>query len=203
MSKQNERKSPIDGKFVVAVLALAVALMALFYGAGQCKDRQNSPPWMTPALNIVCANPTVTSPPPISTIPPSPGSTMAEPTNWAVTFDYRLPLEAWSVGLHQYTLTSKCPGEEYPNATNSFTVSDNYESLPGDVYLRWAGLRKSKTYGAEPVEGINPSQSTLGVVTWDQITKSQAEWRAANCSGTITWDGGTPQPLTAQTQFQH
>lgn len=135
---------------------------------------------------------------------PTPISTFASgPANWAVTFEDRLPINSWSIGLHQYTLSTKCPGEAPGSVTNNFTVSDSYAILPGDVYLRFAGIRKSKTYGAEPVDGINPSQPTVGVVSWDQITKSEANWRAANCTGTITWDGGTAQTLIAQNPFQH
>lgn len=136
---------------------------------------------------------------------PSP-TTMSESTstktpNWAFTLERRFPPGFWSVGTHTYTLAFTCPNEAPDNITRDFTVSDNFPLLSEDVYLRWSALRAGDPWG-KIVDGINPSQPTVASVAWDTITKSQADWRVSNCTGTISWDGGAPEALNG-VPFQH
>ncbi|MEK9136628.1 MAG: hypothetical protein AAB393_05850, partial [Bacteroidota bacterium] len=155
----------------------------------------------------VSTSPTTTSQPTRTvavapTVQPTVQPQVTEATNWAVTLEYSFPAGFWSAGTHQYSLTWLCPGEAPDSITRDFTVSDNFALVTGDVYLRWSALRKGNPWG-ESVEGINPSQPTVAAVAWNLITESEAEWRAAICTGTVSWDGDAPQPLIAQTPFQH
>jgi hypothetical protein len=125
----------------------------------------------------------------------------AESTNWAFVLEYRFPAGFWSAGTHSYSFAWTCPNEVPDSVTREFTVSDDFPPISGDVYLRWSSLRAGNPWG-ELVTGINPSQSTIASVAWDMITKSQAEWRASNCTGTISWDGETTTSL-AGIPFQH
>jgi branched-chain amino acid transport system substrate-binding protein len=125
----------------------------------------------------------------------------AEATNWRVDFSYRFPDNYWSVGTHQYTLVSNCPGlppEDSNTWTHSFDVSDGAAVLAGDVYLRLSGLRHE---GAE-VSAIHPSQSTVAQLSWAEMTRSEAEQYAAACAVTVSWDGGAPVTLTAGAPYQ-
>jgi hypothetical protein len=132
-----------------------------------------------------------------------PESTPSSPeaTNWAFVLEYHFPSGFWSVGTHSYSFAFTCPNEAPDSVTRDFTVSDNFPSISGDIYLRWSALRVGNPWG-EIVDGINPSQSTVASVAWDTITKSEAEWRTSNCTGTISWDGGATEPLTG-ISFQH
>jgi len=133
---------------------------------------------------------TAAAPPPVGT----------EAKNWAVNFEYRFPPNFWSAGTHQYTLVSNCPS--IPDAggryTQSFEVSESAPVLPGDVFLRLGGLRAA---GA-PVTTIHPSQSTVAALSQVDITQSEAERVVADCTVTISWDGGAPVTLTAGTPYQ-
>jgi len=144
-----------------------------------------------PALPPATVRPTLA--PPTQAQPATAG-----PAHWAVPFEYRFPAGFWSAGIHQYSLVGSCSGEAPGSVTRDFTVSDNFAPITDDVYLRWAALRKGNVYG-EPVEGINPSQSTVAAIVFDATTESEAELMAANCTGTVSWDGGAPQPLLPQT----
>jgi hypothetical protein len=129
-----------------------------------------------------------------------------ESANWAVTFEYRFPPGSWSIGTHQYHFDFSCPSDILDNngtATNDFSVSDTYPSTPTEIYLRWGGVRTSKLVNPQAVNGVNPSQTTIAVLTWSEVTKSIAERIAATCNATVNWDGGTPQPLIPQTPFQY
>jgi hypothetical protein len=134
---------------------------------------------------------------------PNPASTLDPSASWTATLERRIPIPTWTLGTHRYTLNATCVGEQPGSVTLDFTVSDAYPIVPGDIYLRWGGLRKEKTYGAEVVDGINPAQPTVAVVTWDGIVESEAKWDATNCTGTVSWDNGTPLPLMGQAPFQH
>lgn len=128
-------------------------------------------------------------------------STSTETPTWSFFLEYRFPSAFWSPGTHQYTFSTICTNESPDSMTREFLVSEKYPLITGDVYLKWSALR-AKTYFGDIVEGINPSQSTVAATAWNQITKSEADWRAANCTGTILWDNGTPQPLTPLQPFQ-
>ncbi len=133
---------------------------------------------------------------------PSQESATAESTNWAFTLEYRFPAGFWSTGTHQYSFEWSCPNETPDSTTRNFMVSDNYPMTTGDVYLRWSSLKIGSPFG-DAVEGINPAQPTVASIAWDAITKSEADSRALNCTGTISWDGGAKEPLTPQIPFQH
>jgi len=124
-----------------------------------------------------------------------------ELTNWAFALEYRFSAGFWSVGTHSYSFAFTCPNEAPESITRDFTVSDNFPLISGDVYLRWSALRVENPWG-EIVDGINPSQSTIASVAWDTITKSEADWRTSNCTGTISWDGGATESLIGK-PFQH
>ena len=159
-------------------------------------------------INAPTAQPTATRPKPTPTKPAptraAPATATAagtEATNWRVDFSYRFPPDYWSVGAHQYTLVSNCPGlppESSNSWTNSFDVSEGAAVLPGDVYLRLGGLRHEGT----PVSAIHPSQPTVAQLSWVEMTKSDAEQYVAVCTTIISWDGGAPVTLTAGTPYQ-
>lgn len=123
-------------------------------------------------------------------------------TNWVFTLEYPFPSEFWSTGAHSYSFEFNCPNEVSEGVTREFAVSDTFSLVPGNVYLRWGSQKVGSLWG-EAAEGINPSQPTIAAIVWDGIPQSEATWRAANCTGTISWDGGAKQPLTPQTPFQH
>ncbi len=122
-------------------------------------------------------------------------SNSTETPTWSFFLEYHFPAGFWSPGTHQYTFSTICTNEAPESSTREFVASESYSLITGDVYLKWSALR-AKTYFGDIVEGINPSQSTVAATAWNQITKSEADWRAANCTGTILWDNGAPQPLT-------
>jgi hypothetical protein len=132
---------------------------------------------------------------------PTEESLNTETLNWAFVLEYRFPAAFWSSGTHQYSFTWLCPNEAPDSVTREFRVSENFAPITDDVYLRWSSLRVGSPFGDE-VQGINPSQTTVAAVAWNQITKSEAEWRAANCTGTVSWDNEETQPLTAQKPFK-
>ena len=125
-----------------------------------------------------------------------------ETTNWVFTLEYRFPTGFWSTGSHSYSFAFSCPNETPDSVTRDFTVSDNFPPISGDVYLRWGSQKIGNLWG-EVVEGINPSQSTVAAIVWEGLTKSEADWRASNCQGTISWDSGATESLSAQIPFQH
>ncbi len=137
----------------------------------------------------------------------TPASTGGSPesTNWAFALERHFPAGFWSAGTHSYSLAFTCPNDPSNDPSDStnrdFTVSNDFPLISDDVYLRWSALRVGNPWG-EIVDGINPSQSTVASVAWDTITKSEAEWRISNCTGTISWDGGATEPLTG-VSFQH
>ena len=185
---------------VVALLAIGGSLFALFAtGANSAfqSTTQRTAIDPTPDMAQEPTQKAAPTPQPTTAAPP----TDTGPANWAVTLEYRFPTGFWSAGAHQYSLTWLCPDGASDAVTRDFIVSFDFAPVTGDVYLRWAALRKGNPYG-EPVEGINPSQSTVAAVAWNLITKTEAEWREANCTGTVSWDGGAPQPTIPQSPFQ-
>ena len=136
----------------------------------------------------------------------APTSSTAEVPNWTISFEYQFPAGFWTVGNHNYTITSTCPTDK-PDDSGSviheFTVSDAYATNPSEIYLRWTGIKTSKLLGAESVEGINPSQTVVVVNVFFKRTKSEAEWIATNCTSVVSWDNGEQnQPMLPQTPNQ-
>lgn len=133
------------------------------------------------------------------------GNTQISPTNeltnWAFSLERHFPAGFWSAGTHSYSLAFTCPNESPDSITREFSVSNDFSLISGDVYLRWSALRIGNPWG-EVVDGINPSQPTIASVAWDTISKSEADSRISNCTGTISWDGGTVESLTG-VSFQH
>jgi hypothetical protein len=145
-------------------------------------------------------------PPFAPTQTPTATSSDTEISNWNITFEYRFPPGFWSVGNHQYTIVSNCPTnvpDDSGSVTQDFVVSDNFEFVPREIYLRWVGVKKSKELGAVSADGVNPSQRIVAVNVFFNRTKSEIEWIAANCTCTVSWDGGAQnQPMTPQTPYQ-
>lgn len=138
-----------------------------------------------------------TSAPP--TTSPVPADT--EAANWRIDYEYRFPTNFWSAGTHEYTLAASCPNIPEQNGlswTQSFDVSEGAPVLSGDVQLRLSGLRAA----GEPVTAIHPSQSTVAALSWVDTTRSDADQLAADCTITISWDGGAPVTLAVGTPYQ-
>lgn len=123
-------------------------------------------------------------------------------TNWVFTLEYPFPAGFWTSGTHSYSFDFICPNELSENITREFIAADTFSLVDGDIYLRWGSQRIGTLWG-EAAEGIHPSQSTIAAIVWDSISQSEANWRASNCTGTISWDGEAKKPLTPQTPFQH
>ena len=172
---------------IVAILALITAIVAL--STEVIKLKRELPP---EAPTTIFA-PTIIS-------PTNEEPATAESTNWSFALEKRFPAGFWSAGTHSYSFAFACPNEAPDSVTRDFTVSNSFPAISGDVYLRWSALRVGNPWG-EIVDGINPSQSTIASVAWDTITKSEADWRTSNCTGTISWDGGAIESLTG-TPFQ-
>ena len=128
--------------------------------------------------------------------------TTTNDVNWVFTLEYPFPAGFWSAGTHTYSFEFYCPNELSESVTREFIVSDTFSLVSGDVYLRW-GSQKAGSLWGEAAEGINPSQSTIAAIVWDGMTQSEANLRASNCAGTISWDDGAKQPLIPQAPFQH
>lgn len=154
---------------------------------------------------IICPNgtadvaPTNTQPLPQLTITPE----VTEAANWAIIFEYHFPSGFWSVGTHEYTLESDCPNlkDSGGSWTNTFNVSEAAPLLPEDVYLRLVGLR-DEPLPSNPIEGINPLQTTTAAVSMIDITHSEAELAFTDCKVSVSWDGGPPKPLVAGSPFE-
>jgi hypothetical protein len=173
----------------IAILGLITAIVVLLTEVIKLKREL---PSETPTIVVVT-----------NTVPSSNlASATAESTDWAFTLEKRFPAGFWSNGTHSYSFAWTCPNEAPDSVTRSFTVSDSFQPITGDVYLRWSSLVIGNPWG-DVVEGINPSQATIAAIAWKTITKSEADWRAANCTGTISWDGGTEEPLISHVPFQH
>jgi hypothetical protein len=187
------KNEKFNRKDLVSITGLIIAIIALLFG-NNLYERSTGHSVFSPKTPTPVFVPTV-----ISSV--TPVSATAEATNWAFVLEYRFPVGFWTAGAHSYSFAWTCPNEVPDSVTRNFTVSDNFPPVLGDVYLRWSSLRVGDPWG-ESVEGINPSQSTVASVVWDTITKSEAEWRASNCAGTVSWDGGAAETL-AGVPFQH
>ena len=58
MAGKTNQKILVDWKFIIALFALVISFFGFFYGTGQCQSA-NPPPWLIPALNILCSQRTV------------------------------------------------------------------------------------------------------------------------------------------------
>ncbi len=90
MSDHINRQSNFDWKLLVALAALLIAIIVLFYGNGLC-NQVNPPGWTIPVLSVVC---------PYSPATPTPSPT---PTDWPLNNlvyqeDFERPLiQGWEI----------------------------------------------------------------------------------------------------------
>ncbi|MEK7809409.1 MAG: hypothetical protein AAB571_10075, partial [Chloroflexota bacterium] len=170
----------------------------------------SAPKATVPSSSTATSAPTATPVPIIlSTLPPASPTTAPtvanEQSNWVIAFIYNFPAGFWSEGTHQYTLVEVCPQQGLPLVTsctypNSFQVSKSAPLLPNPVYIRVGGLVNNMFVGGG-VGAIHPSQPTIAVLRFINLTRSAAEI-AKSCKSTISWDGGAPQSLIPQEPFQ-
>jgi|GEM_PF-5342586 hypothetical protein len=125
--------------------------------------------------------------------------------NWAIIFEYRFPAGFWSVGTHEYTIESDCPIIDSSGLwTNQFRVSESAQLIPGDIYLRIAGLKdKHLPEGSQTFDVIHPMQTTSAGFVIFEVTQSDTELAFRECVITIMWDGGEPKQLTPNLPFQN
>jgi hypothetical protein len=185
----------IGGVVGLVVLAVAIVLGILFFkpdtGASLAQNTIATVPSVIPSNEF--ASPET----PVASLAPA----TAEPPTWAFVLEKSFPAEFWSVGSHTYSFAWTCPGEAPESVTRYFSVLNSFPVISDNVYLRWSALRVGNPWG-EIVDGINPAQPTVAAVAWNNITKSEAEWRISNCTGTISWDGGASELLTG-VSFEH
>jgi hypothetical protein len=143
-----------------------------------------------------CAGPTENLATPLPTaVPPA---ALAEQGDWAISFSYEFPGDAWGVGPHRYQFFVQCPVITLQDVSTEwiyFDVVEEAQTTSDMIYLRLSGL----STGILTPTNFNPipsNQKTTAVITFLGVSEHVAELAAGNCEALVRWDDKTPQLLT-------
>ncbi|HEX9797057.1 MAG TPA: hypothetical protein VGA52_08710 [Anaerolineales bacterium] len=166
-----QRKRQIRGVglalIAVGVGALGIALGVVFY--------QVNP------------NAFPTAVPPTATFGPPP--TLAQVSQWLVTFEHRFEVAQYAVGNHRYRLEVSCgPAGGSAVYDGGFAVTGAAEQYRSRAYLRPNGVWTAPRGGQE-ISSVHPDQSLGAAVTLIYPTLDDAEAARTACVVSASLDG--------------
>ena len=141
-------------------------------------------------------------PTPLPTAVPPPEQ---EPGDWAISFSFEFPEEAWAIGVHRYQYFARCPVitlDDFSTEWIYFEVLDDEVLFEDAVYLRISGL-STGILAPATMDTINVQQKTVAVITFLGVSEHIAELAADNCEVLLRWDDKSPQLLTIGEVFLH
>ena len=123
--------------------------------------------------------------------------------DWAISFSYQFPEDAWGLGTHRYHFFVHCPIITQDDVSTEwvyFEVLDDDEPSTDTVFLRLSGL-SSGILTPININAIQTGQKTTAVITFLGVTEHIAEIAADNCEALVRWDDKSPQLLTIGETF--
>lgn len=111
----------------------------------------------------------------------------------AVSFTRTFPPDFWEAGDHGYRLILECPSQRLAPPVMRFTA-DPAAATVGTTYLRFDGPSSAVLSPADLAD-VNPSDTTVAVLTLVGMTEAGAEDARQECTGTVIYDGLDPEPL--------
>jgi hypothetical protein len=142
-----------------------------------------------------CSQPRELPPTPLPTAVPPPQFSAGE---WAISFSYEFPENAWADGVHRYQFFARCPVitlDDFNTEWVFVEVTDQEAMFEDPIYLRINGLSEG-ILAPVTMNTVNPEQQMVAVITFLGVSEHIAELAAENCEVFARWDDKPPQLLS-------